>query len=285
MGQKIHPTGFRLAVSRNWASRWYAGNNNFAAMLKEDIGVREYLKKKLKNASVGRVVIERPAKNARITIFSSRPGVVIGKKGEDIELLKAELQRRMGVPVHVNIEEIRKPETDAQLIADSITQQLERRIMFRRAMKRAMQNAMRLGAQGIKIMSAGRLNGIEIARTEWYREGRVPLHTLRADIDYGFSEAKTTYGVIGIKVWVYKGEVMAKSDQPAAPPVPASDEAPATKKVKKAPARPAAEEKTPEPVEAAAPAAAPETVAEAPAKPKPAPAARPRPAAKKPAAE
>lgn len=174
MGQKIHPTGFRLAVSRNWASRWYASNTQFAGMLKEDIEVREFLKKKLKNASVGRVVIERPAKNARITIYSSRPGVVIGKKGEDIELLKAELQRRMGVPVHVNIEEIRKPEVDAQLIADSITQQLERRIMFRRAMKRAMQNAMRLGAQGIKIMSSGRLNGIEIARTEWYREGRVP---------------------------------------------------------------------------------------------------------------
>src|SRR6201991_3847100 len=216
MGQKIHPTGFRLAVSRNWASRWYANNNNFAAMLQEDIGVREYLKKKLKNASVGRVVIERPAKNARITIYSSRPGVVIGKKGEDIELLKSELQRRMGVPVHVNIEEIRKPETDAQLIADSITQQLERRIMFRRAMKRAMQNAMRLGAQGIKIMSAGRLNGIEIARTEWYREGRVPLHTLKADIDYGFSEAKTTYGVIGVKVWVYKGDTLGRGEAPVA---------------------------------------------------------------------
>src|SRR6202795_3352703 len=222
MGQKIHPTGFRLAVSRNWASRWYANNTNFASMLQEDIGVREYLKKKLKNGSVGRVVIERPAKNARITIYSSRPGVVIGKKGEDIELLKSELQRRMGVPVHVNIEEIRKPETDAQLIADSITQQLERRIMFRRAMKRAMQNAMRLGAQGIKIMSAGRLNGIEIARTEWYREGRVPLHTLRADIDYGFAEAKTTYGVIGIKVWVFKGEVLPHNAEPQAapPPVP-----------------------------------------------------------------
>ncbi|MBB1632979.1 MULTISPECIES: 30S ribosomal protein S3 [Cupriavidus] len=214
MGQKIHPTGFRLAVSRNWASRWYANNTKFAGMLKEDIEVREFLKKKLKNASVGRVVIERPARNARLTIYSSRPGVVIGKKGEDIELLKAELQRRMGVPVHVNIEEIRKPETDAQLIADSITQQLERRIMFRRAMKRAMQNAMRLGAQGIKIMSAGRLNGIEIARTEWYREGRVPLHTLRADIDYGFSEAETTYGIIGVKVWVYKGDHLGRNDAP-----------------------------------------------------------------------
>ena len=206
MGQKIHPTGFRLAVSRNWASRWYANNRDFAGMLAEDVKVREYLKAKLKNAAVSRVLIERPAKSARITIYSARPGVVIGRKGEDIEKLKKDLAEKLGVPVAVNIEEVRKPEVDAQLIADSITQQLEKRIMFRRAMKRAMQNAMRLGAQGIKIMSSGRLNGIEIARTEWYREGRVPLHTLRADIDYGFSEAKTTYGVIGVKVWVYKGD-------------------------------------------------------------------------------
>jgi small subunit ribosomal protein S3 len=215
MGQKIHPTGFRLSVSRNWASRWYASNRDFAGMLAEDIKVREYLKAKLKNAAVSRVLIERPAKNARITIYSARPGVVIGKKGEDIEALKKELAKRLGVPVAVNIEEVRKPEIDAQLIADSITQQLEKRIMFRRAMKRAMQNAMRLGAQGIKIMSAGRLNGIEIARTEWYREGRVPLHTLRADIDYGFSEAKTTYGVIGVKVWVYKGDTLGRNDLPS----------------------------------------------------------------------
>jgi len=215
MGQKIHPTGFRLSVSRNWASRWYASNRDFAGMLAEDIKVREYLKAKLKNAAVSRVLIERPAKNARITIFSARPGVVIGKKGEDIESLKKELAARLGVPVAVNIEEVRKPEIDAQLIADSITQQLEKRIMFRRAMKRAMQNAMRLGAQGIKIMSSGRLNGIEIARTEWYREGRVPLHTLRADIDYGTSEAKTTYGVIGVKVWVYKGDTLGRNDAPA----------------------------------------------------------------------
>jgi small subunit ribosomal protein S3 len=181
--------------------------------------VRAFLKRKLAHASVGRVLIERPAKDARITIFSARPGVVIGKKGEEIEALKAELRRIMGVQqVHVNIEEIRKPEIDAQLIADSIAQQLEKRIMFRRAMKRAMQNAMRLGAQGIKIMSAGRLNGIEIARTEWYREGRVPLHTLRADIDYGLGEAKTSYGVIGIKVWVYKGEVLTKAEALAALP-------------------------------------------------------------------
>lgn len=214
MGQKIHPTGFRLAVARNWASRWYANNTNFASMLNEDLKARAYLKKKLKNASVGHVVIERPAKNARFTIYSSRPGVVIGKKGEDIEVLKNELTKIMGVPVHVNIEEIRKPETNAQLIADSIAQQLEKRIMFRRAMKRSMQNAMRLGAQGIKIMSSGRLNGIEIARTEWYREGRVPLHMLRADIDYGFSEAETTYGIIGVKVWVYKGDRLANGEAP-----------------------------------------------------------------------
>jgi small subunit ribosomal protein S3 len=216
MGQKINPTGFRLAVSRNWSSRWYASNKDFAGMLAEDIKVREYLKVKLKNAAVSRVIIERPAKNARITIYSARPGVVIGKKGEDIENLKKDLGRQLGVPVAVNIEEVRKPEVDAKLIADSITQQLEKRIMFRRAMKRAMQNAMRLGAQGIKIMSSGRLNGIEIARCEWYREGRVPLHTLRADIDYGTSEAKTTYGVIGVKVWVYKGDTLGRGDSPGA---------------------------------------------------------------------
>jgi small subunit ribosomal protein S3 len=239
MGQKINPIGFRLAVNRNWSSRWYASTKNFAPMLAEDIKVRAFLKKKLAHASVGRVLIERPAKDARITIFSARPGVVIGKKGEEIEALKAELRRIMGVQqVHVNIEEIRKPEIDAQLIADSIAQQLEKRIMFRRAMKRAMQNAMRLGAQGIKIMSSGRLNGIEIARTEWYREGRVPLHTLRADIDYGLGEAKTNYGVIGIKVWVYKGEIVPKGEMaqalPSAAPV-AQPEAPAEPKRAKKP--------------------------------------------------
>jgi small subunit ribosomal protein S3 len=242
MGQKINPIGFRLAVNKNWTSRWYANKKNFAPMLAEDIKVRDFLKKKLAHASVGRVLIERPAKDARITIFSARPGVVIGKKGEEIESLKAELRRIMGVQqVHVNIEEIRKPEIDAQLIADSIGQQLEKRIMFRRAMKRAMQNAMRLGAQGIKIMSAGRLNGIEIARTEWYREGRVPLHTLRADIDYGQGEAKTNYGVIGIKVWVYKGEIMPKGEAqsllaPATAPLAvAQPEAPAEPKRAKKP--------------------------------------------------
>ena len=216
MGQKINPIGFRLGVLRNWASKWYANSKNFAGMLNDDIKVRSYLKKKLAHAAVSRIEIERPARNARITIHSARPGIVIGKKGEDIEVLKRDLQKMMGIPVHVNIEEVRKPETDAQIIADSIAQQLEKRVMFRRAMKRAMQNAMRLGAQGIKIMSSGRLNGIEIARTEWYREGRVPLHTLRADIDYGFAEARTTYGIIGIKVWVYKGDYLARSEQPAA---------------------------------------------------------------------
>src|SRR5881396_2438106 len=283
MGQKIHPVGFRLPVTRNWASRWYASNQNFATMLAEDLKVREFLKARLKSAAVSRILIGRPAKNARITIFSARPGVVIGKKGEDIENLKAELTRRLGVPVAVNIEEVRKPEIDAQLIADSITQQLEKRIMFRRAMKRAMQNAMRLGAQGIKIMSSGRLNGIEIARTEWYREGRVPLHTLRADIDYGFSEAKTTYGVIGVKCWVYKGEVMAKGDQPVAPPAPSADEVLAAKKVKKATPKPVTSplEEKPEPIAAAKTASDTGSSAAPQAKPR---AARPQPVAAKKAA-
>lgn len=216
MGQKIHPIGFRLSVTKNWSSKWYSNSNNFAELLRKDIEVRDYLKKRLAGAGVSKIIIERPAKNAKITIYTARPGVVIGKKGEDIEKLRVELRKRMGLPdVGLNIEEVRKPEVDAQLIAESITQQLEKRIMFRRAMKRAMQNAMRLGAQGIKIMSGGRLNGIEIARTEWYREGRVPLHTLRADIDYGFAEAKTTYGVIGVKVWVYKGDQTGQQEVPA----------------------------------------------------------------------
>jgi len=284
MGQKINPIGFRLAVNRNWSSKWYANSRNFAPMLAEDIKVRAFLKRKLAHASVGRVLIERPAKDARITIFSARPGVVIGKKGEEIESLKAELRRIMGVQqVHVNIEEIRKPEIDAQLIADSIAQQLEKRIMFRRAMKRAMQNAMRLGAQGIKIMSAGRLNGIEIARTEWYREGRVPLHTLRADIDYGMGEAKTNYGVIGIKVWVYKGEVIPKGETallPAAPAPAPPPEAPAEPKrarkpfpkagAKRGPAKPRPDSdkkaKKGDAAPAAAAAPAPKTVVKKPKK-------------------
>jgi small subunit ribosomal protein S3 len=221
MGQKINPIGFRLSVQKNWSSRWYASSQNFPAMLQSDIKVREFLNKKLSGAAISKIMIERPAKNAKITIHSARPGVVIGKKGEDIESLRTSLQGLMGVPVHLNIEEVRKPELDATLIAQSIAQQLEKRVMFRRAMKRAMQNAMRLGAQGIKIMSSGRLNGIEIARTEWYREGRVPLHTLRADIDYGVAEASTTYGIIGIKVWVFKGEIFADNAQAANVAAPA----------------------------------------------------------------
>ena len=233
MGQKIHPTGFRLAVTKTGVRAGYAASKDFPGMLNEDVKVREYLKRKLAHASVGRVLIERPAKNARVTIYSARPGVVIGKKGEDIEQLRTDLQRIMGVPVHVSIEEIRKPEIDAQLIADSIAQQLEKRIMFRRAMKRAMQNAMRLGAQGIKVMSAGRLNGAEIARSEWYREGRVPLHTLRANIDYATSEALTTYGIIGIKVWVYKGDMLDRGEQPEAAELAGDD-----RKPRRAPGKP-----------------------------------------------
>jgi small subunit ribosomal protein S3 len=229
MGQKINPTGFRLAVTRDWSSRWYANSKNFSGMLNEDVKVRDFLKERLKHASVSRILIERPAKNARVTVFSARPGVVIGKKGEEIDYLRAELQKIMKVPVHVSIEEIRKPELDAQLIADSIAQQLEKRIMFRRAMKRAMQNAMRLGAQGIKIMSSGRLNGAEIARREWYREGRVPLHTLRANIDYAVSEALTTYGIIGVKVWVFKGEIPDREETSAILPEAHAMDEPARK--------------------------------------------------------
>jgi len=212
MGQKVHPTGIRLGISKDWTSTWYAGSKTFSENLLQDIKVREHLKEKLKAASVSRIAIERPAKSARITVHTARPGIVIGKKGEDIDKLRAELTRMMGMPVHVNIAEIRKPELDAQLVAESIAQQLERRIMFRRAMKRAVQNTMRLGALGIKVRAGGRLNGAEIARSEWYREGRVPLHTLRADIDYGFAEASTTYGVIGVKVWIFKGEVLDPND-------------------------------------------------------------------------
>jgi small subunit ribosomal protein S3 len=217
MGQKIHPTGFRLSVRKNWDSKWFATSANFSDMLLKDIEVRDFLKKKLASSMVSKIIIERPAKSAKVTIYTARPGMVIGKKGEDIEVLRAELRKRMGLQsVDLAIEEVRKPEIDAQLIADNITAQLEKRIMFRRAMKRSMQNAMRLGALGIKIMSSGRLNGIEIARTEWYREGRVPLHTLRADIDYGTSEAKTTYGVIGVKVWVFKGDAAQEAAATAA---------------------------------------------------------------------
>ena len=210
MGQKVHPVGIRLGISADWNSKWYASSKDYPNLLNTDIKVREFLKKKLANANVSRIQIERPTRAAVITIHTARPGVVIGKKGADIENLRKDVARIVGLHINnvkINIEEIRKPELDAQLVAESIAQQLERRVMFRRAMKRAMQNTMRMGAQGIKINVAGRLNGAEIARSECYREGRVPLHTLRADIDYGFAEAQTTYGILGIKVWIYKGEV------------------------------------------------------------------------------
>jgi small subunit ribosomal protein S3 len=213
MGQKVHPTGIRLGIVKDFTSKWYANSKDYADMLHSDLSVRHYLKQKLKQASVSRIQIERTAGTANITIYTARPGLVIGKKGEDIERLRREVTQMMGLPsIHINIEEIRKPELDAQLVAESVAQQLERRIMFRRAMKRAVQNTMRLGALGVKINVAGRLNGAEIARAEWYREGRVPLHTLRADIDYGFAEAETTYGIIGVKVWIFKGEVIGKQE-------------------------------------------------------------------------
>lgn len=210
MGQKVHPTGIRLGIASDWTSKWYAEGRDYAEFLNKDLEIRDFLKKRLAQASVSRIQIERPARAAFITIHTARPGIVIGKKGEDIEALRREVAKRMGLDlnnVKINIEEIRKPEVDAQLVAEGIANQLERRIMFRRAMKRAVGNAMRLGALGVKVHVAGRLNGAEIARSEWYREGRVPLHTLRADIDYGFAEARTTYGVIGVKVWIFKGEV------------------------------------------------------------------------------
>jgi len=207
MGQKVHPIGIRLGISKDWNSTWYAERGEYAEMLNTDIAVRAYLHKRLEQAAVSRIQIERPAKTARITIHTARPGIVIGKKGEDIERLRREVTARMGVPTHISVAEIRKPELDAQLVAEGIAQQLERRIMFRRAMKRAVGNSMRLGALGIKVKISGRLNGADIARSEWYREGQVPLHTLRADVDYGIVEAETTYGILGVKVWIYKGEV------------------------------------------------------------------------------
>ena len=212
MGQKVHPTGIRLGIIKDWTSKWYADSKDYANFLNTDLQVRDYLRKNLANASVSRIQIERPASNARIIIHTARPGIVIGKKGEDIERLRMEISKMMGVPAQVSVEEIRKPELDAYLVAESVAQQIQRRIMFRRAMKRAVTNTMRLGAQGIRINVSGRLNGAEIARSEWYREGRVPLHTLRADIDYGIAEAHTTYGIIGIKVWIFKGEVFGPVD-------------------------------------------------------------------------
>ncbi len=208
MGQKVHPTGIRLGIVKRHTSVWYASGKDYARYLLQDLEVRELVKKKLAAASVSRVEIERPAQTAKITVYTARPGIVIGKKGEDVEKLRTELVKKMGVPVNISIEEIRKPDLDAQLVADSVAQQLERRVMFRRAMKRVMQNAMRQGAEGIKVQVGGRLGGAEIARTERYHEGRVPLHTLRADIDYATSEALTTFGIIGVKVWIFKGEVL-----------------------------------------------------------------------------
>ena len=210
MGQKVHPTGIRLGIATDWNSKWYANSGDFADYLNEDLKVREFIKKKLEQAAVSKIGIARPAKSIVITIHTARPGIIIGKKGEDIEKLRREVAEKVNLPINnvkISIEEIRKPELDAMLVAEGIAQQLERRVMFRRAMRRSVQNAMRLGAEGIKINVSGRLNGAEIARNEWYREGRVPLHTLRADIDYGFAEALTTYGILGIKVWIYKGEV------------------------------------------------------------------------------
>lgn len=220
MGQKVHPIGFRLGISKDWVSKWYAEGRDYADYLEKDFEVREYIRKRLAHASVSKIQIERPRNGAQITVFTARPGVVIGKKGEDIELLKQEVGRIMGVAASINIEEIRRPELDAYLVADGIAKQLERRVMFRRAMKRAVASTMRLGAAGIKVSISGRLNGAEIARTEWYREGRVPLHTLRADIDYGLAEAHTTYGVIGVKVWIFKGENLEGLETEAAREVP-----------------------------------------------------------------
>ncbi len=211
MGQKVHPTGIRLGIVKDHTSVWFADKQNYANYLLNDLEVRAFLQKRLADASVGRIEIARPAQTARVTIHTARPGIVIGKKGEDVERLRAELSKRMGVPVHVNIEEIRKPELDAVLVAQNVAQQLERRVQFRRAMRRVIQNAMRLGAEGIKVRVAGRLGGAEIARSEVYHEGRVPLHTLRADIDYATYEAETTYGILGIKVWIFKGEVIGST--------------------------------------------------------------------------
>ena len=225
MGQKVHPVGMRLGIVKDWSSTWYAGRRDYADYLNTDLEVRDYIRRRLAHASVSHIQIRRPARNARIVVHTARPGIVIGKKGEDIERLRREVSRMMECPVNIGVEEIRKPELDARLVAESVANQLERRIMFRRAMRRAVTNAMRLGAEGIKVMVAGRLNGAEIARSEWYREGRVPLHTLRADIDYGLAEARTTYGVIGVKVWIFKGEVADEAQATEATQQPARAEA------------------------------------------------------------
>jgi small subunit ribosomal protein S3 len=218
MGQKVHPTGIRLGIVKRHTSVWYADKGNYAQRLNADLRVRKLIQDRLAHASVSRIEIERPSASARITIHTARPGIVIGKKGEDVDRLRARIAAELGVPVHINIEEVRKPDLDAALVAQSVAQQLQRRVMFRRAMRRAVQNAMRQGAQGVKVQVSGRLGGAEIARTEWYREGRVPLHTLRADVDYATAEAATTYGIIGVKVWIFKGEVLGgeAAETPAA---------------------------------------------------------------------
>ena len=215
MGQKVHPIGIRLGIVKDWSSRWYASSKDFADTLCADLKVREYLSDKLSAAGISRIYIERPARNAKIIVHAARPGVIIGKSGKEIEVWRDQVSKIMGVPVHLSIEEVRKPELDAKLVAETIAQQLEKRVMFRRAMKRAVTSAMRLGAKGVKICVSGRLGGAEIARTEWTREGRVPLHTLRADIDYGTGEALTTYGIIGVKVWIFKGEILDKEQAEA----------------------------------------------------------------------
>ncbi len=260
MGQKVHPNGIRLGVIREWNAKWYAGNSGYAATLAGDLKIREFITRRLANAALSRIVIDRPSQNLNITIFTARPGIVIGKKGEDIERLRHQLARMNGVPVQVAVEEIRKPELDAKLVAENICQQLEKRIMFRRAMKRAVQNSMRLGAQGVKVMLAGRLNGAEIARTEWYREGRVPLHTLRADIDYGVHEAHTTYGIIGVKVWIFKGEIYApeKIEPEKTEPEKAAPEKTEAESSAEPPTPEAAAPEKVEPEQAAPEAAAPE---------------------------
>jgi small subunit ribosomal protein S3 len=253
MGQKVNPVGIRLGITRDWTSKWYAGTKLFPLLVHTDFRVREFLKKRLSDASVSRVLIERAAKKVNITIQTARPGIVIGKKGEDIEKLRGETAKLLNMAVsdvRLNISEIRKPELDSQLVAESIAQQIEKRVMFRRAMKRAVMSTMRSGALGVKVRMSGRLNGSEIARTEWYREGRIPLHTFRADIDYGLAEARTTYGVIGIKVWIFKGEVFDQPQIERAPAEPAADAAAATAA--------AVTSATPPP---AAPAAGPEATA------------------------
>ena len=276
MGQKVHPNGIRLGVIKDWNAKWYADKSGYAATLAGDLKIREFITRRLANAALSRIVIDRPSQNLNITIFTARPGIVIGKKGEDIERLRHQLAKMSGVGVQVAVEEIRKPELDAKLVAENICQQLEKRIMFRRAMKRAVQNSMRLGAEGVKVMLAGRLNGAEIARTEWYREGRVPLHTLRADIDYGVHEAHTTYGIIGVKVWIFKGEVYAPKkiavDDAETQSETAVAPAPAAPAAKPAPAAPAAKPTPETPATPAAPAASeapttPETPAAEPTQP------------------